>query len=52
MRELVAADLPAGRHRAVWDGADAAGRAVPSGTYLARLTTEDARRERRLTLVR
>lgn len=52
VRELVAADLSAGRHRAVWDGTDAAGRAVPSGAYLARLTTEDARGERRLTLVR
>lgn len=52
VRELAAAELPAGRYRAVWDGTDAAGRAVPSGAYVARLVTENARSERRLTLVR
>ncbi|MBD3219745.1 hypothetical protein GF314_00760 [bacterium] len=34
---LVASDLPAGLHHAVWSGRDDHGRPVSSGTYLARL---------------
>jgi hypothetical protein len=34
---LVDAELPAGRHEAVWDGRDSEGRAMASGTYAARL---------------
>ncbi len=37
VRTLVDADLPQGSHEAVWDGRDATGREVGSGTYLARL---------------
>lgn len=34
---LLDAELAAGRHEAIWNGTDAGGRAVPSGTYLYRL---------------
>lgn len=35
---LVDAELPAGRHEAVWDGRDSEGRAMASGSYFARLS--------------
>jgi len=44
--------LPAGRHTERWDGRDAAGREVASGTYLLRLETADTRDERKMMLVR
>ena len=37
LRRLIDAALPAGRHEAVWDGRDDAGRDLPSGQYLIRL---------------
>ncbi len=37
VRTIVATSLPAGRHEAIWDGRDARGRQVASGTYVARL---------------
>jgi hypothetical protein len=37
VRTLVEDDLPAGSHEAAWNGRDAAGRNVASGSYLARL---------------
>ena len=37
VRLLVDESLPAGSHEALWDGRDASGREVGSGTYLARL---------------
>jgi len=43
--------LPAGEHRLVWDGRDDAGRAQPSGVYVARLTAGSLRLSCRLTLV-
>lgn len=42
----------AGAHVAVWDGRDARGRAVAAGSYLAVVSTPDARAAVRLTLVR
>lgn len=33
--------LPAGRHAVTWDGRDADGRALPSGTYVYRLVLDD-----------
>ena len=36
---LIDGQLPAGNHRAVWDGRDRFGRQVPSGIYIARLVT-------------
>jgi flagellar hook assembly protein FlgD len=37
VRTLVDEGMPQGSHEAVWDGRDAKGRGVGSGTYLARL---------------
>jgi hypothetical protein len=45
-------DFPAGPQTLVWEGRDAAGRAVPSGTYLVRLDGADAREVRKVQLVR
>jgi M6 family metalloprotease-like protein len=44
--------LQAGRHQAVWQGADSRGRPAASGTYLCRLRTVDAVQSVRLTLVK
>ncbi len=49
---LVAGELPAGRHAAVWDGRDERGRPVASGSYACRLATEAGVMSRRLTLVK
>jgi len=37
IRRLVDGDLPAGRHRVVWDGTDSGGRTVSSGLYIVSL---------------
>ncbi len=44
--------LDHGRHEVVWSGVDDAGHAAASGTYHARLSTPDATRVVKLTLVR
>jgi hypothetical protein len=49
---LLAARLPAGEHRARWDGRDARGHAVASGIYVARLQVGSEVSTRRLVLVR
>jgi hypothetical protein len=49
---LVAGELPAGAHDAVWHGVAAGGRTMPSGVYLARLRTASGERSVRLTLVK
>jgi 3',5'-cyclic AMP phosphodiesterase CpdA len=49
---LVDEDQPAGSRTAVWDGFDAQGLRVPSGTYFCRLVTPDGTRTGGLTLVR
>ena len=49
---LVDATLPAGVHRAAWDGRDLGGRPVASGVYFARLFTGDATRVRSMLLLR
>ncbi|HOX25103.1 MAG TPA: FlgD immunoglobulin-like domain containing protein [Candidatus Krumholzibacteria bacterium] len=43
---------PAGRHILSWRGTDDAGRALPSGAYLVRLTTESAIRTTKAVLLR
>ena len=43
---------PPGAHKAVWEGKDARGREVASGTYFARLTAGEFQAKRRLALVR
>jgi hypothetical protein len=42
----------AGEHDLRWQGLDAAGRAVPSGVYVARLSTAAGMASRKLNLVR
>jgi hypothetical protein len=42
----------AGTHRAIWDGTDQQGRAAPSGTYLARMVTEDGVEVRKMVLTK
>lgn len=49
---LVDQPLEAGRHRVEWDGRDPAGRALPSGVYIARLVAGEQLAHGRLTLVR
>jgi hypothetical protein len=52
VRHLADGPRAAGRHEAVFDGRDDAGRALPSGVYLVRLRAGDVRELRKLTLVR
>jgi len=52
IRQLANGTLPAGEHLLRWDGRDAAGRSVPSGTYFYRLRVEDKRFGGRFTLTR
>ncbi len=52
VKRLVSADLPAGRHEAVWQGRDGQGRQVASGVYLARLEMPDVRQMVKLMLVK
>ena len=49
---LVDEEQAAGRHTLAWNGVDAAGRELPSGTYVLRIETEQAVRSQKLTLVR
>jgi len=52
VRSLVDADLPLGSHEAVWDGKDASGRAMASGSYFARLHAGGKQLIMRMALVR
>ncbi len=52
LRALVTGPRPVGRHEAVWDGRDDAGRRVASGTYLVRLRTGGSTSAGRLALIR
>ncbi len=52
LRTLVRGELPAAGQSAVWDGRDAAGRAMPSGTYLVTLRTEAGTATRKVVLAR
>ncbi len=49
---LADGDFTAGGHTASWNGADAGGRALPSGTYVARLTSGATVTSKKLVLVR
>ncbi len=49
---LAAGRYPAGEHRFVWDGRDESGRALPSGVYLAKLTTEQGDAALKLAMLR
>jgi glucose/arabinose dehydrogenase len=52
VRVLVDETLAAGSHRRRWDGRDAAGRAVASGVYVARIESNGETASRRLVLIR
>ena len=52
VRTLVDERVSAGSHGIVWDGRDATGKAVASGVYLYRLTFDEQKITRRMTLVR
>jgi hypothetical protein len=52
VRELLAGQAAAGVQHVVWNGDDAAGRGVASGTYTVRLETATDRVEQRVTLLR
>ncbi|MBN2171588.1 MAG: VCBS repeat-containing protein, partial [Candidatus Krumholzibacteriota bacterium] len=49
---LARGEWTAGRHELNWDGRDAAGRALPSGVYVARLQGPDGTAARRLVLLK
>jgi hypothetical protein len=51
VRELDAGFLPAGRHALAWDGRDAHGAPVASGTYLCCLKAGAQRRRAKLVFV-
>ena len=51
-RMLESGTRPAGAHRVAWDGRDDAGRALPSGSYFARLDFAGLHATRTLTLIR
>jgi hypothetical protein len=52
VRSLVDERRPAGEHTVTFDGLDARGRALPSGTYLARLLVDGERSATIMTLVK
>ncbi|HOX26016.1 MAG TPA: S8 family serine peptidase [Candidatus Krumholzibacteria bacterium] len=52
VRRLQSGVLAIGRHSATWDGRDQAGREMPSGVYLARLSGGGTSRQVKLVLVR
>lgn len=52
VRVLRLGDLPAGPHRAEWDGRDESGKPAAAGTYVVRLDTPAGTRSRSVTLVK
>jgi plastocyanin len=52
VRVLRLGDLPAGTHRAEWDGRDGSGKPTAAGTYVVRLDTAAGTRSRSVTLVK
>jgi hypothetical protein len=52
IRHLLTAILPAGEHSARWDGLDAKGAAVSSGTYIYQLRAGSSEFSGKLSLVR
>jgi len=49
---IVDEKLDRGRYRVVWDGRDSGGAAMPSGTYLYRLKSEDFEESKKMTLIK
>ncbi|MFC1490331.1 FlgD immunoglobulin-like domain containing protein [Candidatus Latescibacterota bacterium] len=52
VRELVATDMTAGIHSAVWDGRDQNGNLVSSGMFISRLKTMNSVKSNRMMLVK
>jgi flagellar hook assembly protein FlgD len=52
VRILIDGSMPAGRHRAVWDGTDENGQAVTSGVYFYRMEAGQYRASRKMVLIR
>jgi hypothetical protein len=52
VRVMDSGSRSAGRYQATWDGLDKDGRAVPTGTYFCRLSTQQGSQTRKLTLAR
>lgn len=52
VRTLWSGEKPAGRHRIVWDGRDASGKAVSGGIYLVRMTAGSFIRSRKIILIK
>jgi flagellar hook capping protein FlgD/List-Bact-rpt repeat protein len=52
VRSLIAASMPEGAHRMIWDGTDSAGRPAGTGLYVLRLEAAGTRASRRMMLVR
>jgi hypothetical protein len=52
VREVLATDLPAGRHEVTWRGLDDRGQQVASGIYLLRLQTSTTQDLQKLTLLK
>jgi flagellar hook assembly protein FlgD len=52
IKDLADGAYPAGSHAVIWDGRDAAGRAVASGSYFARLQAGGRQTTVRMSLVR
>jgi hypothetical protein len=52
IRNLVTENLTAGPHEVRWDGLDDSGRQMPSGTYLARLSSNGAMTTHKLVLAK
>jgi endo-1,4-beta-xylanase len=52
IRVLAEGTVPAGGHRAFWDGLDSSGNAAPSGVYVARLVAGERTQSMRMVLMR
>jgi len=52
VRTLIDGTVTAGQHRVVWNGTDNSGRAVATGVYVYRLSTDDGVKVRRMTMVK
>jgi len=52
VRRLVDENIPAGHHRAAWDGRDDRGRRVGSGIYFCRLQAGEFRQTRRMIVLK
>lgn len=52
VKTLLAGEMGAGDHEAVWDGTDASGLRVPSGVYLYRLEAGNVVRIRQMTMMK